>query len=399
MNNHHYTGDPSRVSPLFFEHPELRTRGGKGLFNYARPEVREHYLKLAAEVLERYDVDGLELDWIRTAANFNDDEIDRGREILTDFVRAVHRETQAAAKRRGHPVQLAVRVPAKPEFAHGLGFDVAAWAREGLVDMMIPSDYWNGFADLPVEDWRAQIGVDARQCRIVPFTGTTYACTKGWMVNVMSRNLAAMRGFAASMLDRGADGIYFFNNFQPVDSPVRLRTPEGKEGWVKRKQMELTLLPTGEGVEFDDPVMNDVLAHRFEFGFQGGDLDGANLISAYLGYALTTNFTAELRGSRGLGDYSNTWLASANLTHTFFPKWRVSPFFSLGTGLVHTEPKSTLVQTEDRTDQTVHAAAGVRAYLTRRFIFRAEYRNYMVLTSRDDNEEVDEWTAGFSVFF
>jgi opacity protein-like surface antigen len=179
----------------------------------------------------------------------------------------------------------------------------------------------------------------------------------------------------------------------------KVRTPEGKEGWVKRKQMELTLLPTGEGVEFDDPVMKDVLAHRFEFGVQGGDLDGANLISAYLGYALTTNFTAELRGSRGLGDYSNTWLASANLTHTFFPKWRVSPFFSLGTGLVHTEPKSTLVQTEDRTDQTVHAAAGVRAYLTRRFIFRAEYRNYMVLTSRDDNEEVDEWTAGFSVFF
>ncbi len=61
----------------------------------------------------------------------------------------------------------------------------------------------------------------------------------------------------------------------------KVRTPEGKEGWVKRKQMELTLLPTGEGVEFDDPVMNDVLAHRFEFGVQGGDLDGANLISAY----------------------------------------------------------------------------------------------------------------------
>ncbi|MBC8868150.1 MAG: hypothetical protein H8E44_01965 [Planctomycetes bacterium] len=229
MNDHHYTGDPSRVSPLFFEHPELRTRGGKGLFNYARPEVREHYLKLAAEALQRYDVDGLELDWIRTADNFNIDDIERGRKILTDFVRAVRRETQAAAQRRGHPVQLAVRVPAKPEFAHGLGFDVVAWAREALVDMVIPSDYWNGFADLPVEDWRAQIGVDARQCRIVPFTGTTYACTKGWMVNVMSRNLAAMRGFAASMLDRGADGIYFFNNFQPVDSPVLLRTLEGKE--------------------------------------------------------------------------------------------------------------------------------------------------------------------------
>jgi hypothetical protein len=229
MNDHHYLNDPNLVSPLFFENPELRTRGGKGLFNYARPEVREHYLKLVAEVLQRYDVAGLELDWIRTPPNFNDDEIEPGREILTDFVRAVRRTTQAAAERRGHPVQLAVRVPAKPEFAHGLGFDAVAWAREGLVDIIIPSDGWNGFADLPVEDWRAQIGLDAAQCRIVPFTGTTYACTAGWMQNVMSRNLAAMRGFAASMLDRGADGIYFFNNFQAVNSPVRVRTPEGKE--------------------------------------------------------------------------------------------------------------------------------------------------------------------------
>lgn len=226
MNDHHYTGDFSRVSPLFFEHPELRTRGGKGLFNYAKQEVREHYLKLSAEVLQRYDLDGLELDWIRTAPVFNDNEIETGREILTDFVRTVRGQTQAAAKRLGHPVQLAVRVPAKPEFSRGLGYDAVGWAREGLVDMIIPSDYWNGFADLPVEEWRAQIGSDAPRCQIVPFTATTYACTKkGFM---MSRNLAAMRGFAASMLDRGADGIYFFNNFQQVDSTVRLRTPAGE---------------------------------------------------------------------------------------------------------------------------------------------------------------------------
>lgn len=61
MNDHHYTGDPSRVSPLLFDHPELRHHRGKGLFNYARPEVREHYLKLVSEVLQRYDVDGLYL--------------------------------------------------------------------------------------------------------------------------------------------------------------------------------------------------------------------------------------------------------------------------------------------------------------------------------------------------
>lgn len=226
MNDHHYTGDPTRVSSLFFDHPEMRTRGGKGLFNYARPEVRQHYLKLVAEVLECYDVDGLELDWIRTPDNFDAKDAEGGRTILTDFVRDVRRQTQAAAQRRGHPVRLAVRVPARPEFARAKGFEAVAWAREGLLDMLIPSDWWSGCADTPVEDWRAQLGPDARQCLIVPSTGCTYACTpKGF---AMSYNLAAMRGFTASMLDRGADGIHLFNHFHPVDTVVRLRTPAGK---------------------------------------------------------------------------------------------------------------------------------------------------------------------------
>ena len=226
MNDHHYSGDPSRVSPLFFEHPELRIHKGKGLFNYARPEVREHYLKLVAEVLQRYDVDGLELDWIRTPNNFEDSELDRGRKILTDFVREVRRQTQAATRRLGHPVRLAVRVPATPEFSLAKGFDAVAWAREGLLDMVIPSDWWSGYNDTPVEAWRTQIGPDARNCQIVPGTASTYACTaKGYM---MSRNLAGMRGFAASMFDRGADGVYLFNHFEPVDWKNRLRTPEGK---------------------------------------------------------------------------------------------------------------------------------------------------------------------------
>ena len=55
--------------------------------------------------------------------------------------------------------------------------------------------------------------------------------------------------------------------------------------------------------------------------------------------------------------------------------------------------------TVDRTDSVAHAGAGVRAYLTRRFVFRAEYKAYVVFTSRNDNEEIREWKAGFSFFF
>jgi len=85
--------------------------------------------------------------------------------------------------------------------------------------------------------------------------------------------------------------------------------------------------------------------------------------------------------------------------HTFYPQWRASPYFTLGAGSIHTEPKGTLVATIDRTDRLAHAGLGVRAYIGRRFMFRAEYKTYVVFTSRDDNEEIREWKAGFSFFF
>jgi len=53
----------------------------------------------------------------------------------------------------------------------------------------------------------------------------------------------------------------------------------------------------------------------------------------------------------------------------------------------------------DRTDEIAHAGFGIRTYVGRRFLFRTEYNSYVVFTSRDENEEVDEWKVGFSFFF
>ena len=77
----------------------------------------------------------------------------------------------------------------------------------------------------------------------------------------------------------------------------------------------------------------------------------------------------------------------------------MSPFFSLGTGIIQIEPKSVLAQTEDRSDQVAIIGVGLKGYLSRRFMLRLEYDGYVVLSSRNDNEDVDEWKAGFAVFF
>jgi hypothetical protein len=67
--------------------------------------------------------------------------------------------------------------------------------------------------------------------------------------------------------------------------------------------------------------------------------------------------------------------------------------------MVGISPKAAIVQSADRTDPAAYSGLGVRGYLTNRFLLQAEYRKFVVLTSRDDNEEIDEWTVGFTYFF
>lgn len=178
-----------------------------------------------------------------------------------------------------------------------------------------------------------------------------------------------------------------------------VRAVNGKEGWVNRAQMERTLQADGERVSFQPATIEDFTNARWETGLLAGDFGGANIISAYGSYSLNPNVSLELWVSQILGNFSNGYMASVNVVHETWPEWRFSPFFTLGTGVVRTEPKSTIVLGPDRTDPIGHVGGGLRIYVTRRFLLRAEYKSYVVFTSRDENEEIEEWKAGFAFFF
>ena len=194
-----------------------------------------------------------------------------------------------------------------------------------------------------------------------------------------------------------------YRSVSVADPYLEMHTGPGK-GYpvfhvVDRAQMERTLVPTGSPIEFAEADQEDFTYARWELGGMAGDFGGANVVSLYGAYSVNPHVSIEVWGSQILGNFSNGWMGSVNVTHETWPDLRVSPFFTLGTGVIHTEPKPTIVQGEDRTDQLAHAGAGFRFYATRRFVLRAEFKSYVVFTSRDDNEEVEEWKVGFAFFF
>ena len=110
---------------------------------------------LLEEIVNRYDLDGLELDFMRFPYHFRIGHELEGGEILTAWLLEVRGLTDAAAKRLGHPVQLAVRVPAEPETARQMGLDAVRWAREGLVDLVTVTPFWEtSDFNMPVRLWR-----------------------------------------------------------------------------------------------------------------------------------------------------------------------------------------------------------------------------------------------------
>ncbi|HUL99069.1 MAG TPA: SH3 domain-containing protein [Mycobacterium sp.] len=180
---------------------------------------------------------------------------------------------------------------------------------------------------------------------------------------------------------------------------IKVRTDRDYEGWVNRSQLERTLAPDGSAVRLAGPQPDGRTRHRWEVNIGAGDFDGADTITAGASFALTDSLFARADVSQLLGDYSNGWLGTVGIAHSFVPEWRVSPFVGIGGGVVYVDPNATLVQTSHRTNSTAYAGAGLRGYLTDRFLLQAEYREYVVFMDTNDNEVISEWTVGFTHYF
>ena len=185
----------------------------------------------------------------------------------------------------------------------------------------------------------------------------------------------------------------------------QVRADGGAKGWVHRTDMARTIEGSGELLPVPDPSLSGFTNHDWEFGLEVGDFGGANAISAMGGYSLNESLAAELHLSHILGDQTNQYIADIGLVHSIImPDMRIlrrlTPFLGIGTGILRLEPKARFAQQlGSRTNQLAYVSAGVKLYLTRQFLARAEYRWHVIFTNRDDNQEVEEWKAGFAFFF
>jgi hypothetical protein len=179
----------------------------------------------------------------------------------------------------------------------------------------------------------------------------------------------------------------------------KVRTNQGKEGWVSRAALETTVTETGAPIRLRDEVFEDYRSRRFEVGFAGGLLEGDSYMMVHAGYRMHENLTGEFTVGQATGDFSNSMLYYVSVLSEPFPEWRFSPFFSLGLGRFHNTPKATLVGAIETDSNMANAALGARYYLTRRFVVRGDYRRHVVFVDQSRINEYNEVSLGISLFF
>lgn len=201
MNDRH-----SLTTNFHAAHPEWQLPEYAGGMDYSHAGVRDTVLNFIDEFLERYDVDGLELDWMRWCHVFRPAEAEQNAPLLNDFVTQVRRRLDRSAEKRGRGrLLLGVRVPQTLDGCRRLGYDVAAWIRSGAVDFVCPSDFF--YTDYNTDVAAFVKLTEGTDVRIYPSLHPLIS----WGNDHQNHTRESYRAAAKSFLTFGAHGISAYN--------------------------------------------------------------------------------------------------------------------------------------------------------------------------------------------
>lgn len=181
--------------------------------NYELPEVRDYMMSQIRECVLDYDFEGLELDWLRNPHCCEPVAGKRQIAMIAGWIAEIRKLTQS----RGKPYPLGLRVPANIGYMKNCGVDIKLLAREGLVDFVNFSNFWQTSWDIPYDSLRRELGPNVAIYGVIedaPNWVDGYSPKSGSKgPRYLSASAELLRGNAANKLSMGCDGIEHFNFF------------------------------------------------------------------------------------------------------------------------------------------------------------------------------------------
>ena len=214
---------PDKPNPLFpvfkREHPEVlfatwdkpTQYGLWSSLDFDSKLVRDHVARQLRELAEKYDIDGLNIDFGREPSLFR--TVGKGGvaspkqlALMTKWIGEVHAMLTEAGQKRGRPILLSVRVPDSVGYCRAIGIDLEQWLEKGYIDMLITG------VNFRFNPWEYSSALAKKYNRPF-FASIDYPELHPARPNSMlfRRTRPGYAGRAAAALTAGADGLYYFN--------------------------------------------------------------------------------------------------------------------------------------------------------------------------------------------
>jgi len=235
MNDQHHIYGKEKLPPEEFEqqagiyqfykeNPQWRIGAdgaawgaGRLSMDFAVPEVRNYRLMQIKELIENYDIDGFELDFMRHSDFFNQNRttLEQREDILASMVKETRDALDAKGKKVGRYLYLSTRIPGYVEDFGRVGINLKKFA-DANVDIINLSGYFFTDIRMDVAQVRAQLPERVALYEELHHTnaiGPQIKTNQGRSLVWSDRRATALQQATAAYLarKRGADGLSVFN--------------------------------------------------------------------------------------------------------------------------------------------------------------------------------------------
>lgn len=177
------------------------------LYNFGHEKVQQLHIEYFKEMVKNYDIDGIELDYLRGAPYFLADENNRA-EIFTDFMKKVKESVNAVNDK----VKISIRAFLSKQIDDASGIDLTEWIANGTLNEVVLSNYYIPSSFEPdLKFWRELIDAKNQkgyEYKLICACDYGAGCTNKKVFTITPEIL---RGFKKSVCAYGADDIYLFN--------------------------------------------------------------------------------------------------------------------------------------------------------------------------------------------
>jgi len=182
--------------------------------DFTHTESRQKMYNILKDVISRYDIDGLELDFTRFPTYFKESSLGyevypENTERMNEFVRMVRALTEQYSMERNKPMLLTIYVPDSIKFCKYIGLDVETWIKEDLIDFAAIGSHIGYF-----QPWEDSIGeynaiTDENNLPRLPVYAALDSLGYSNNQNLYSNDCNE----ALIAYEAGAKGIYTYNYF------------------------------------------------------------------------------------------------------------------------------------------------------------------------------------------